>query len=225
MGFLVKFSENNAEDLHFILDIATETIIQGKILSFPTDSVYGIGGDPSNPMVVEKLYNIKFREKSKGFIVLVCDVEEAQKVANLNDIAEKLAEHFWPGELTLILPKKNTNFIPPEVTAFKNTIGIRIPKNKVILSILKKLKALSRFGGIIGTSANYSGEPPAISGEEVVKKLLNPIDLIIDVGKTKSQIPTTIIDCTTAIPKILRQGLIQKEEIEEILHIEMSGGN
>ena len=119
--------------------------------------------------------------------------------------------------MTLILKKKEPSIIPSEVTASKNTVGIRVPENEIILAILKKLKSKGYFGGIIGTSANYSGEPPSISGNEVAKKFLTPIDLIIDGGKTRTRVSTTILDCTTEALKLLRIGVIKEEEIEDFI--------
>lgn len=217
MGFLIKLAGKELKDIIFYLKIAVENIIEGKILAFPTNSVYGIGGDPQNLEVIDRIYDIKFRDKSKGLLLLISDFEEATKIAEFNDNAKRLAQKYWPGQLTLILKKKEPSIIPPEVTAFQDTIGVRVPENEIILNILKLLKSEGYFGGIIGTSANYSGEPPSISGEDVSKKILNPIDLIIDGGKSKSRIPTTIIDCTGKDVCFLRIGEISEEEILEFL--------
>ncbi|GAI91830.1 unnamed protein product, partial [marine sediment metagenome] len=200
-------------------ETAVENIIEGKIIAFPTNSVYGLGGDPLNLEVINRIYDIKYRDRSKGLLLLVADIEEAEKVAEFNKIGYKLAERFWPGQLTLILNKKEPNIIPPEVTASKNTIGIRIPENEIVLTILKKLKINGYFGGIIGTSANYSGEPPSISGDQVAKKFLTPIDLILDGGKTKTKVPTTIVDCTSEELKLLRIGVVKEEEIEDFIKL------
>jgi len=219
MGFLIKLAGKKIEEIEYFLNIVVENIIEGKVIAFPTNSVYGLGGDPLNLHVIEKIYEIKFRERSKGLLLLVADVEEASKIAEFNILGRKLADHFWPGQLTLILKKKEPNIIPPEVTAFQNTIGIRVPENEIVLHILKKLKLKGRFGGIIGTSANYSGETASISGSEVAKKFLTPIDLIIDGGKSKSKVPTTIVDCSSEKLKLLRIGSITEEDIESILEI------
>jgi len=217
MGFLVKLAGKELKEISLYLEIAVENIIEGKIIAFPTNSVYGIGGDPVNLKVINRLYDIKFRDRSKGFLLLASDLEEALKIAEFNELAHKLAKQYWPGQLTLILKKKDQGVIPPEVTASKNTIGLRVPENEIILEILNILKSKGHLGVIIGTSANYSGEPPCISGEEVAKKMLSPIDLIIDCGKSKSQLSTTIVDCSTPTPKFLRIGKIPKEEILEFL--------
>ncbi len=219
MGFLIKIKGKNIQDLEFIFEIAVENIIEGKLIAYPTNSVYGLGGNPLDLEVVNKIYDIKYRDRSKGLILLVADTEEAEKIAKFNKTSYKLAERFWPGQLTLILKRKEPNIIPMEVTAFKNTIGIRVPENEIVLTILRKLKSKGYFGGIIGTSANYSGEPPSISGDQVVKKFLTPIDLILDGGKTKSRIPTTIIDCSSQELKILRNGIITEEEIEDFIEL------
>ena len=217
MGFLIKLAGKELKDIDIYLKIAVENIIEGKVIAFPTDSVYGIGGDPQNIEVINRIYDIKFRDRSKGLLLLLSDYEEATKIAEFNDTTRKLANHYWPGQLTLILKRRKPCIILPEVSAFQDTIGIRVPENQIILSILKLLKSEGHFGGIIGTSANYSGEPPSISGEEVTKKILSPIDLIIDSGKSKSKLPTTIVDCTSKKIKFLRIGEISNEEILEFV--------
>ncbi|MFW9998980.1 MAG: L-threonylcarbamoyladenylate synthase [Candidatus Hodarchaeota archaeon] len=217
MGFLIKLVGKKLKDIEFYLDIAVDKIVEGEIIAFPTDSVYGIGGDPQNLDVINRIYDIKFRDRSKGLLLLVSDYEEATKIAKFNDIAKKLAIKYWPGQLTLILKKTDPCIIPPEVTAFQDTIGLRVPENEIILNILRLLKSRGHFGGIIGTSANYSGEPPSISGEEVTKKILSPIDFIIDGGKSKSRLPTTIADCTSQKIKFLRIGEISEEDIIQYL--------
>lgn len=217
MGFLIRLAGKELIDTDFYLQIAVENIIEGKIIAFPTNSVYGIGCDPLNLDVVERIFEIKFRDRSKGLLLLVSDFEEASKIVEFNEVAKRLADKYWPGQLTLILKRKEPNIIPLEVSAHQDTLGLRVPENKIILKILRILKEKGYLGGIIGTSANYSGEPPSISGDEVVKKLLSPIDLIIDGGKSKSKTPTTIIDCTTQELKFLRIGKISREEINDYL--------
>ncbi len=220
MGFLIKITGKDIEDIRIYLEEAVDNIIEGKLIAFPTNSVYGIGGDPLNKRLIERLYSIKFRERSKGFLLLVSDFEEALKIAEFNKIEKKLAYTFWPGQLTLILKRKQPNIIPLEVTASQNTIGLRVPENQIILEILKILKKKGHFGGIIGTSANFSGESPANSGAMVAKNFSGTIDLIIDAGKTESGIATTIIDCTDKKLRFLRIGKISEEEIRNNLQIE-----
>jgi len=222
MGLLIKIKGKKIHELEFVLEKAVEIITNGGLLAFPTNSVYGLGGDPLNIEVINRIYDIKYRDRSKGLLLLVADTEEAEKIVDFSKISYKLAERFWPGQLTLILKKKEPNIIPSEVTASKNTVGIRVPENEIILAILRKLKSKGYFGGIIGTSANYSGEPPSISGDEVAKKFLTPIDLIIDGGKTRTRVSTTILDCTTEALKILRIGVIKEEEIDDFIKLNIT---
>lgn len=213
MGILLKISGKQKDEILSFLEIAADMIIEGKIIAFPTNSVYGLGGDPLNLKVVRRICQLKFREKEKGFLLLVTDLEEAKKIAEFNEIGTILAQKFWPGQLTLILKRKENSIISPEVTGSEYTIGLRVPENQVILEILKILKAKGHFGGIIGTSANYSGEEPSTSGEQVARTFLGPIDIIIDDGKTVSSIETTILDCTEEHLKFLRIGKVTEDEI------------
>lgn len=220
MGLLIKFSEKNKKKISEYYELIVNFIADGKIIAFPTNSVYGLGGDPFNPDVIRRLQDIKFRDRDKGFLLLLSDCEEASKIVVFNNVAEKLVKRYWPGQLTLILKRKVPNMIPMEVSGFRDTIGVRIPENEVILGILKKLKSKGKFGGIIGTSANFSGEKPSISGAEVAKSFMGNIDLILDSGKSRSKMPTTIVDCSEDIVKILRIGKITKDEISEVIGTE-----
>jgi L-threonylcarbamoyladenylate synthase len=217
MGFLVKVIGKPIEEIEVFLDIAVENIIDGKIIAFPTNSVYGLGCDPINLDAVKRLFDIKFRDRAKGFLLLVYDIQEAEKIAEFNNDARKLANKFWPGELSLILKRKPQCIIPKEVSASEETIGLRVPKNKIIRGILTILKNKGIFAGIVGTSANYAGEEPSTDGQEVSRKFLNPIDFILDNGETLSKVPTTIVDCTKNEIEILREGKITKEQIYEAL--------
>jgi L-threonylcarbamoyladenylate synthase len=217
MGFLIKLSKKKISDINLYLEMAADHIIDGNLIAFPTNSVYGIGGSPLNLNLINKIYDMKYRDRTKGLLLLVYDFEEASKVAVFNQISKKLANNYWPGQLTLILERQEPSIIPPEVSAFQTTIGLRVPENEIIHRILGILKSRGQFGGIIGTSANFSGEPPAISGEMVAKNFLGTIDFTIDSGETESKIATTIVDCSTEDIKFLRVGKISEEEIREIL--------
>ena len=219
MGFLLKIGNHEVDEVSGFLEQAADMIIEGKVIAYPTNSVYGMGGDPLNEHLFHRLCQIKFREETKGFLLLVSDRMEAQKLARFNPVAIKLSEHFWPGQLTLILPKTDSCIIPPRVVGGKETIGLRVPENEVIKKILEILKSKGHLGAIIGTPANYSGEPPSVSGTEVANAFLatGAIDLIIDHGKSKSKLSTTIVDCTDKIPEFLRIGKISRQKIEGYL--------
>ncbi|MGQ4872637.1 MAG: L-threonylcarbamoyladenylate synthase [Promethearchaeia archaeon] len=223
MGLLIKLSNKKIEDLEIYFEFTVDKILEGKLIAFPTNSVYGIGGNPFDKNLINRIYEIKYRDRDKGFLLLVADLEEAKKIAEFNKEAEILAKKYWPGQLTLILKQKPENKFPPELTANQQTIGLRVPENKIILTILRYLKTRGSFGGIIGTSANFSGEPPATDAEEISKNFFGLIDLIIDGGESKSKIPTTIVDCTGKELRFLREGKISKEEILNYLK-EYKGG-
>ncbi len=217
MGFLVSLNDEKGSDREVFLEIAADYILDGKLIAFPTGSIYGLGGDPRNESLYKRICSIKFRDPEKGFLLLVSDLSEAKKVGVFNEKAEKLAKKYWPGQLTLIVKKKQPNIIPDVVTGTEETIGLRVPENETILKILELVKKKGHFGGIIGTSANYSGEPPSTSGKEVSRTFLGPIDLIIDAGESQSKTPTTIVDYTEEVPKFLRIGKISEEEISNFL--------
>lgn len=215
MGLLLRLSGDKDKDKIF-LERAADLIIEGDIFAYPTNTVYGLGGDPLNVEVVNRIFDIKLRNKEKGFPVLVSDLEEAKKIGEFNFIATQIAEKFWPGQVTVVV-KKKLNSVPKELTGNKTTIALRVPENEVVLTILNILKDRGVFGGIIGTSANISDEENIIRGEDISNLFFGQIDLILDAGETLAQIPSTIIDCSSATRKselkFLRIGKIKQEEI------------
>ena len=219
MGLLLKLSGDNIIDQIF-LEKAADAIIEGKIIAYPTNTVYGLGGDPQNLKVINRIFEMKFRERDKGLPVLINDFNDALKIGKFNKFAQKIAEKFWPGQVTIVV-KKKPGFIPDELTGGKGTIALRVPENEIVQCILNILKDRGHFGGIIGTSANISDQENIIEGGDIPKLLFGRIDLILDGEKTLSQIPSTIVDCSSAKKKselkFLRIGLISKEEILKII--------
>ncbi len=220
MGLLLKLSGDKNKDRLF-LEKAANCVIEGKIIAYPTNTVYGLGGDPLNAEVIEKIFNIKFRDRDKGFPVLIYDVGEAEEIGDFNDFARKIAENFWPGQVTIIV-RKIPNSVPNGLTGEKDTIALRVPENEIILNILKILKEKGSFGGIIGTSANISDTENIIKGEDIPKVFFGQLDLILDAGTTLAQRPSTIVDCSSATKKsdlrFLRIGSIKKEDILRVLN-------
>ncbi|MBA7507762.1 Threonylcarbamoyl-AMP synthase [subsurface metagenome] len=220
MGLLLKLSRDNKLDKIF-LEKAADAVIEGKIIAYPTNTVYGLGGDPQNLKVINRIFEMKFRERDKGLPILVSDIEEARKIGEFNLYASQIAEYFWPGQVTIIV-KKILKSIPQKLTGGKQTVAIRVPENGIILAILGNLKSKGVLGGIIGTSANISDQENIIEGEYIPKLLFDQIDVILDCGKTLTQIPSTIVDCSSAKKKselkFLRIGSISKEEILKIFN-------
>jgi len=179
----------------------------GGIIAFPTDTVYGIGCDPFNSESISKIFELKNREGGKKFPILGASKNELEKIVKFNSNAERIAERFWPGQVTLLLPirKEIVNMI-------KNNgkLAVRVPGNECVLSILKHCKL------IVGTSANISGEKSIIDSNELKIKLPK-VDVLVDGGKIVSSGESTIIDFINGELKIIREGSVSKESIEKIL--------
>lgn len=181
---------------------------QGGIIAFPTDTAYGLGADAFNPKAVERIYEVKKRPRHLPFPLLLSDMSQIAAVAEpASGIAWFLARHFWPGGLTLVVPKAASL---PAYLAAGSTVAIRIPDHPVCLALIRYLG-----GPVIGTSANISGKPATLTADEVKQQLVNEVDLIIDGGKRPAGVESTIVDVTAEAPVILRQGIIAKQEIEE----------
>ena len=199
---------NSLQDLS--IRQATETLRSGGVVAFPTDTVYGVGADPFQPEAVRKLYQIKGRPIDKPIPILVGSVDDVQRVAqNLPTIFGQLAEHFWPGELTLIVEAKA---LPSEVTAGGHTVGVRMPDHPLALVLLQ------RYGGAIATtSANKSDEPPATSAAEVRAELGELVGVILDGGQTATRVASTVLDLSVLPPVILRHGGISLDQLSPFM--------
>ena len=179
------------------------------VVVIPTDTIYGISGRYDSPVAIEKIYNIKKRRKEKALPILIGDFTHLNLVAkNIPANANKLIEAFWPGGLTIILPRQET--LPFNLSEY-NSIGIRMPNHPFTLDLL-------RFcGPLATTSANISGGENPTSIMDVLLQLRYGVDLYVNGGKTAGDIASTVVDCTTSEVKILREGFIPKEKIVEAL--------
>jgi len=191
----------------FGINQIVESYKNGKIIAFPTDTVYGIGCDPFNKNSISRIYELKKRSGKKRFPILGLSKRELEKIVEFNLDAEKISEKFWPGQVTLLLPiKKEMN----EKIESNGKLAVRVPNNECILSILKKCKL------IVGTSANISNEE-SISDSSEFKTKLPGIDILVNGGKIISSGESTIIDFVGDELKIIREGSISKDRIESIL--------
>jgi len=180
----------------------------GGVIAFPTDTVYGLGADAFNATAVERIYEIKNRPKHRQLPLLIADVERLTTLADpIPEIAWFLARRFWPGGLTLVLSKTDSL---PVYLAPGPTIAVRVPDHPTCLAIIQHLG-----NPIIGTSANISGQPPALTAEEVGQQLGGKIDFIINGGKCPGGKESTVVDVTREPPIILRQGIIPSDEIDK----------
>ena len=180
----------------------------GGVIAFPTDTVYGLGADAFNATAVERIYEIKNRPRHQQLPLLITDVEQLTTLANpIPEIAWFLAKRFWPGGLTLVLPKTDSL---PAYLASGPTIAVRVPDHPVCLALIQRLG-----NPIIGTSANISGQPSVLTAEEVGQQLGGKIDFIINGGKCPGGRESTVVDVTCESPIILRQGIIPSDEIDK----------
>jgi L-threonylcarbamoyladenylate synthase len=199
--------DNLSDHAKLQVDRAIEILKGGGIVVFPTDTVYGLGADVFNIEAVERIYGIKQRSRNLPLPVLLADSTQlADVVASVSETARYLMRRFWPGGLTLVLPKKDT--LPDIITAGSNKIAVRIPDHVVPLTLIRGLGV-----PIIGTSANISDKPSPVTAEEVEQQLGSQVDLIIDMGRCPGGLESTVVDVTGEIPVILRRGVISEEEI------------
>jgi L-threonylcarbamoyladenylate synthase len=181
----------------------------GGLVAFPTDTVYGLGALAFDGAAIQAIYAAKDRPIEKAIPVLLADTHELEKVAQkIPQMARVLAEHFWPGPLTLVVPKQAT--LPQAISA-TSTIAVRVPDHPVALDLLKLT------GPMAVTSANLSGEPSPTSAEEVYGQLGQRIAIILDGGVTPGGVPSTVVDCTGVEPLILREGPVRWEELIQAL--------
>jgi len=190
---------------------AVDILKHGGTVVFPTDTVYGLAALPFNEDFVERLYVVKGRNSARAIAVLIGDVSELEKVSvSPSKLAKQLAEQFWPGPLTLVVPR-HPNL--PEVLAPLPTVGVRVPDHPVALSLL------GISGPLAVTSANRSGRENTKSAQEAFEQLRGRVDLIIDGGRSPGGVPSTVVDCTTPDLKILRPGPISYEDIDRKVSI------
>jgi len=188
---------------------ALNVLRSGGLVSFPTDTVYGVGSLAFDQQAIESIYIAKDRPIEKAIPVLIADKEDLIKVAEeIPPVASRLIERFWPGPLTLLVPKKGT--LPIAISATP-TVGVRVPDHDVA-------RALLRLAGPLAvTSANLSGQPSPTTAQEAFAQLGGRIAMIFDGGETPGGIPSTVVDCTGDKIQVLREGPIPKELLLKII--------
>jgi L-threonylcarbamoyladenylate synthase len=188
---------------------AVDVLRNGGLVAFPTDTVYGLASLPSREEYVERLFAAKGRNNSRAIAILIGNFTDLVKVVDhLDEIPERLAHHFWPGPLTIVVPKLAGL---PDALSQDGTIGVRMPDHPVALGLLRQI------GPLAVTSANLSGKENTNSAEEVYHQLNGRVDLILDGGRSEGGVPSTVISCVAADLKILREGPISLEELREEL--------
>lgn len=189
---------------------AAALLREGKVVAFPTETVYGLGANALNPEAVAKIFELKERPSFDPLIVHIASITQLNDLIKSKDQrVVKLAERFWPGPLTIVLPK--SEIVPDIVTSGLQTVGVRMPANPIALELIKKAAC-----PIAAPSANKFGRISPTTAMHVIKQNIKA-DFIIDAGKTSVGIESTIIKLTDQGFKILRNGIITKEEIENIV--------
>ena len=183
------------------IERAATLLEQGYLVVFPTDTVYGIGAAAFDESAIAALYRVKGRPSEKGIPILLADREDVHKVArDIPPRAQALLDRFWPGALTLIVPRRTdvpANLSPDE------TIAVRVPDNEIARAIIRQA------GGAVATSsANLSGAAPARDGDEAMQALQGLVAAVVDGGPVEHGVASTIVDCTVTPPAVLRSGAL-----------------
>ena len=201
---------------------AAKSLMQGNLVAFPTETVYGLGANATIKDAVARIYDVKGRPTGHPLIVHISSINNLDKWAQqIPEYAITLARTFWPGPMTLILPR--TELAKDFITGGQDNVGIRVPSHPLALSLLKEFESLGGLG-IAAPSANRFGKVSPTSAQAVQEELsacLTPDDLILDGGPCQIGIESTIIDCTKQTPQILRPGGVTQEQIEELITLEL----
>ena len=201
----ITLPAENPASIETALDLLTE----GEIVAFPTDTVYGLGTNALYSPGIIKLFEAKGRDANKAIAVLIGAAEQLSLLTDsLSTTARILIEHFWPGGLTIVVPKKKDL---PELLSAGSSIGIRMPNHAIALELLKK------FGPLATTSANLSGKNNPHDAGDVLHQLNGRVPLILDGGSCPGGIPSTVVECSTDEVRILRPGTISLEAIQAVL--------
>ena len=202
---------------------AAKSLLEGFLVAFPTETVYGLGADASNEKAVSRIFEIKGRPLDHPVIVHISSTDQIEQWAvNIPKYAYTLAEKYWPGPMTLILNRSSN--AKDWITGGQSTVGIRIPNHEIALSLLEEFKKIGS-GAIAAPSANKFGRVSPTSFQHVQDELSKDLtvrDVVLDGGNSAIGIESTIIDCTQDQPRILRPGFITKKMIEETTSLILS---
>lgn len=194
-----------AQDQGAIAQVAA-ALRQGQLVVLPTDTVYGVGALAFTAAAVQQLYAVKQRPFAKAIPILLADPEDLDKVVDsVSPLAQALIDRFWPGPLSLVLPKKATL---PDVLSPNSGVAVRIPDCAVARAVIR-----AAGGAIATTSANLSGQPEAVTAAEAVAYLSNAVSLVLDNGRSPGAVASTVIDCLGNQPVIVRPGPITAADL------------
>lgn len=189
---------------------AVEVLASGGLVAIPTETVYGLAARADDVDAVARVYRVKRRPFDHPLIVHVASLADAERVAVFDDRSRALAARFWPGPLTLLLPRRAT--VPDVVTGARETVAVRIPDHLVTLAVLRQFPA-----GVVAPSANRFGKVSPTSAAHVVADLGDDVDLVLDGGPCALGVESTIVDCTVTPPMILRPGGVTETALRETI--------
>jgi L-threonylcarbamoyladenylate synthase len=203
--------ESSQSDIEKQIEKAVVILKNGGLVAYPTDTVYGLGACMTDSEAVDRIFQVKSRPKGMALPVLLADRNQIKEIViSVSPAAQRLADEFFPGALTIILPKSSA--VPDIITGGGKTVAFRIPNHPVPLALIKGLGK-----PIVGTSANLSGYPSTLTAEEVRLQIGDKIDMVIDGGRCPGGIESTVIDLSGKKPVIRRQGAISIERLRKVL--------
>lgn len=189
---------------------AAEWIRKGEVVAFPTETVYGLGGNGLDPDAVQRIFAAKERPNDNPLILHIADIQEAEPLCHVSGAARALAAAFWPGPLTMLLPKKPV--VPDATTAGLPSVALRLPNHPAALALIKAAGC-----PIAAPSANRSGKPSPTSASHVYHDMQGRIPMILDGGDCEVGVESTVLDMTGEVPTILRPGRISAEQVAMVL--------
>ena len=187
---------------------AAEIVKQGGLVIYPTDTVYGLGCDPFNKEAIQKVHSTK-RRQNNPLPILGDTIENISKISKISDEALNIVKKIWPGPITFVLPKKD---LPDLVTAGSDTVGVRIPRNRISLRLIELCDGL-----LVGTSANLSGERSALTANQAYDQIGDRVDIVLDGGATELRRESTVIKLINGKIEVLREGAINSKDLFKIL--------
>ncbi|MDZ7342766.1 MAG: L-threonylcarbamoyladenylate synthase [candidate division KSB1 bacterium] len=190
-----------------LVDQAAQAILAGQVIAYPTETVYGLGANALNAASVQRVFELKDRDRSRPILVIAGNMEQVRQLVVLSELAERLARLFWPGPLTLVLPARLG--VPCHLLSADGYLGVRVPGHKFCLELLNRCGV-----PITSSSANLSGQPNPVSVEDVVANFDDRLELIIDGGYARSKAASTVVQIRDNEIVLLRAGVISELELE-----------
>jgi len=195
------------------IEAAADILRRGGLTAYPTDTVYGLGARADDAAAIRRVFDLKARPLNQALPLLIGDLSQLTMVARaVSPLAERLISRFWPGALTLVLLKNQT--LPDAVTGGGDTVAVRLPGHPVPRALATALGV-----PVVGTSANLTGMPSALTAGEVEDQLSDRVDIIIDGGHVIGGVESTVLDLTGAMPRILREGAVSRAELSAFIPV------